>query len=181
MAPKLWRRLGSVFVAGVAVAIAALIYSTASAPATLTGVFPADGTRLATAPAEVSVNYVGAFRPSEFHLTVASATGATVTCAEPSVNEHSVTVPVHITEAGLYRIAYHGILSDGRTTSGITAFTVESGQVTGCQTVAAPQGHVHGKDPLSVVLTCVALSSIAALAVIMLRRPRLRKSAHRES
>jgi methionine-rich copper-binding protein CopC len=168
------------------VALPALITDTA--PAEFDTIEPGDGAILAAPPDTVSLRFTGDFVPSQVHVAVATATGTAVRCGEPVVDGQTVRTPVAATGDGVYLIAYHVVLGDGRDLSGLTRYTVDShapagavpaGAVPASPPDRAPEGepaggHAHGDDPVSIALTIAATLLIVALVALLVRRPRLR-------
>lgn len=128
---------------------------------------PADGARLARAPAEVAVSLPeGVVR--EAHLSVGDATGAPVTNGTAQTRGGELTVPVSIAKNGTYLVAYHFLLADGRVVANVTRFGVGE-EVAGQPSMA----HAHSDDPINLVLTGIAGISVVALLFVMVRRPRI--------
>ncbi|WP_329107756.1 copper resistance protein CopC [Micromonospora sp. NBC_01699] len=144
----------------------------------LTGISPADGATVPGPPVEVALDFTGPVVSDDFHVTVANLRGAVVSSGAARLDGQRVVVPVGLLPAGGYRVAYHVALADGRELDGVTDFTVAGGSERWVAPApeAAPTGaHGHGgADPLSIVLTCVALLLIGALLNLLLRRPRPR-------
>jgi len=171
----MWRRAGAATVVLVALAVGVLAFASTAAPATFEAVTPSAGAQLSVAPQDVSVQFAGHFEPAEYHMSVVSANGTAVGCGPVVLSTQMIKTAVQISTPGTYRVAYHVLLADGRELAGESAFTVANGRSGPCEAAAPQADHVHGDDPLSVVLTLIAVGSIFALAVIVLRRPRLRQ------
>ncbi|MGW4461213.1 copper resistance CopC family protein [Micromonospora sp. NPDC004704] len=175
--PRRWRsRLGAALAVFAALAIG--VPAVVGGPETeLTGVSPTDGTTVPGPPAEVALVFTGPVDPREFHLTVADRNGRVVSSGAARLDGQRIVVPLALVPAGAYRVAYHVALPDGQELDGITDFSVTAGSAE--RWTAPPPdpalagAHAHGgADPLSVVLTCVALLLIGALLYLLLSRPR---------
>lgn len=173
--------------AAVGVGLPALLTASTSEPAALASVLPADGATVTGAPRSVALTFTGDFTPDEVHVSVASAAGATLTDGEPVVDGDAVRVPVLSAGTGAYLIVYHVLLSDGRSLSGVSRYTVDPSAVDGQQPVPQPaaqaddaHSHVPPADPLNIALTCVATVLIVAMAVLLLRRPRIVETPGRD-
>ncbi|WP_412543682.1 copper resistance protein CopC [Longispora sp. K20-0274] len=174
-----WRRLG----AGAVVAMALLTGVVAlldPAPTALSGPVPADGAGLAVPPAEVALEFTGPPEPREYHLTVATARGVPVTAGAVRVAGDRVVVPVAIADPGTYLVGYHVVLADGTEATGVSRFSVGEDRAAPAPAVAAPAGHAHTtKDPLSLVLVSADVVMLVALATLLFRRPRARRTSPR--
>ncbi len=173
-----WRRAGAVLVAAVAIAVGALVILVETKPADLTGVSPANGTTVGTAPAQVSVDFTANPTPQQFHVTATAPDGASVAGGPPKVDGSRIVLPVRIARPGSYEVAYHVVTGDGQELSGQSRFTVtrDGPGGTGGNVAAPPPGPLdhsaHGADPSSVVLLAIDVGLTATLAVFMLRRRR---------
>lgn len=128
-------------------------------------VTPADGSRLAEPPAEVSVALPpGGVRAA--HLTVESDKGAPVTTGPAVMRDGALVVPVHIVVDGTYLVAFHVVHVDGRVEAGVTRFGV------GVVPSGDPVGHNHSGDPVNLALTAVAALLVVASLYVLLSRPR---------
>lgn len=144
----------------------------------VTGVAPPDGASLAVPPGVVALTLAPGAVPSQVHLTVASALGASVTTSEVRVAGQRATVTVEILDVGEYLVAYHVVLTDGRQASGVTRFAVnpEGVDLAAAPAVAASGGHAHGgDDPLSIGLVCLDGLLVTGLVLLLVRRPRARR------
>jgi methionine-rich copper-binding protein CopC len=166
--------------AAVGVGLPALLTASTSEPAALASVLPADGATVTGAPQAVALIFTGDFTPDEVHVSVASAAGATLTDGDPVVDGDAVRVPVLSAGTGAYLIVYHVLLDDGRSLSGVSRYTVDPSAAAGQQSVPQPaaqaddaHSHVPPADPFNIALTCVATVLIVAMAVLLLRRPRI--------
>ena len=176
-------RLGGWLVASVAIAVVVLAAVAEPAPVRLASTFPTDGAELDAPPAEVSIAFSALPRPETFHLTVAPDGGGAPVSGAARVDGPVLTVPVSITGTGGYVVGYHVLLADGHQLSGSTRFSVTTtgAPVTRPRDLSgaggAAAGHDHaGRDPLSLGLLAVNLVLIATLLVVMIRRPRPRRS-----
>ncbi|MEW2428640.1 copper resistance CopC family protein [Micromonospora sp. NPDC047644] len=167
-------------IAAVVCAVVALAALTDQPSARVAAVTPADGATVAGPPAEVVVTFEGTVRAREFHLAVAPAGQSRSIAAGPAkLEEQRLVLPVRVQTAGAYLAAYHVLLTDGRQLSGTTRFTVAAGgppvSVAADAPSVGPGGHQHGADdPLSVGLLVLDLLLVVVVAVVLLRRPRVR-------
>ncbi|RKR86902.1 hypothetical protein BDK92_1172 [Micromonospora pisi] len=179
-----WRgRLTAVafVVAAVGIGLPAILGT--SQPASLASMTPADGARLAAAPTSVVLAFAGDFAPDEVHVTVATAAGVTVSEGDPQVDGDDVRVQTGSAGPGGYLVAYHVLLDDGRSLSGMSRYTVDpslpdarAAESSGQPSPAADaHAHVPPADPVNVALTCVAVVLVGAMAVLLLSRPRIRE------
>ncbi|MEV4625778.1 copper resistance CopC family protein [Micromonospora sp. NPDC049523] len=176
--PRRWRaRLGTAL--AVFAALAIVVPAVVGGPEIeLTEVSPGDGATVPGPPAEVALVFSGPVDSREFHLTVADRTGRAVTSGDERLDGQRIVVPLTLVPAGAYRVAYHVVLPDGREVTGMSEFSVAAGSperwVAPPPDPATSGAHAHGggADPLSIVLTCVALLLIGALLNLLLRRPR---------
>ncbi|SBT43043.1 copper resistance CopC family protein [Micromonospora auratinigra] len=168
-----WRRVAAVSVALLAVAVLVLGATVARRPARLESVDPADGARLATAPAAVRLSFSGRVDPREAHVSVVGAAGRLPT-GPVRVDGSRVTVPLPATGTGSYRLGYHVVLGDGRALSGQTGYRVGPGG--GEVAVAAPpettSDHDHlGSGPLTVGVLLVGTVLTGFAVAVLFRRP----------
>ena len=173
-----WRRAGAVLVAAVAIAVGALVILVETKPADLTGVSPADGTTVGTAPAQVSVDFTGNPNPQQLHVTATTADGASVASGPARVDGDRIVLPVRIARHGTYEVVYHVVTGDGQELTGQSHFTVTTDS--GDRAVAQPpppnplDHSAHGVDPSSLVLLAIDVGLTATLAAFMLRRRKAR-------
>ncbi|AGL16742.1 copper resistance CopC family protein [Actinoplanes sp. N902-109] len=136
----------------------------------LTGVSPADGTRLGSPPAQVVLTFSGPPVTRFVHVVVTGADRRTVPGGEPVVTGDRIVAPLAAIGSGAYRVSYHVELDDGSQLTGDTGFVVGAGAE---PVPAATTGHVHlSKDPLSLLLVLLDLALTVVLVTAMLRRPR---------
>src|SRR4051794_906538 len=122
-----WRRAAAVAVVGVAVLTALLLLRPGpQGPGRLVGENPADGARLARAPATVELTFSGDVDPAEAHLAVRDAAGRS-SPESPHVDGPVVRVPLRASGNGTYRVGFHVVLDGGAELTGTTAFTVGTG------------------------------------------------------
>ncbi|WP_089158388.1 copper resistance CopC family protein [Micromonospora sp. NBS 11-29] len=185
-----WRRVAAVSVALLAVAVVALGVTVARRPARLESLDPADGARLATAPASVTLSFTGRVDPREVHVSVVGA-GGRLPAGAARVDGRTVTLPLPPAGPGGYRLGYHVLLGDGREVSGQAGYRVgaDGGSAadagSGPDVTAAPDsaagtgGHDHfGSGPLTVgVLVFVTVLTGFAVAVLLGRPARRRERA----
>jgi methionine-rich copper-binding protein CopC len=174
-----WRKAGAILVAAVAIAVGALVILVETKPADLTGVSPADGTTVAAAPAQVSVDFTANPNPQQFHVTAAAPDGASVASGPARVDGNRIVLPVRIARHGTYQVAYHVVTGDGQELTGQSRFTVTRDGAGGSAAEAPPPPNpldhsAHGVDPSSLVLLAIDVGLTATLAVFMLRRRRAR-------
>lgn len=121
-------RLGALVTA---IAIATVGWaSAASAHAELESTDPADGSTVATAPAQVTLTFGEELVPETVALAVNGPNG-TVAIDDPAVDGAVVTLPwPAAADAGEYAVAYRVVSQDGHPVEGTFAFTIEGGIVT---------------------------------------------------
>jgi copper resistance protein C len=163
----------------IVVAIGALTFAGSTNGANLGPVYPADGAVLREPPRQVSLSFDAAVRPEQIHIGVSDGRGELVRSGAPVVAGAAITEPVTIRADGDYVLAYHVVLVDGRTFSGINRFRVSSSLAAMALVTASPSppaavvaGHDHfGDDPLSIGLTVVAAVFVIALLAMLIHRP----------
>ncbi len=174
-----WGRIVAGAAAVVVVAIGARLVAQSGPGAHLGPVFPSDGAVLREAPREVSLTFDTAVRPQQIHIGVSDGRGELVPSGAAAVAGTDITQPVTIAGDGAYVLAYHVVLADGRSFSGVSRF-----QVSPAGSLAAPApvtGHNHfSDDPLSVALTAVAAVFVVALIALLVHRPRPARSTAQE-
>ncbi|WFE36400.1 copper resistance CopC family protein [Micromonospora sp. WMMD975] len=171
-----WRRAAAVSVALLAVAVVALGATVARTPARLESLNPADGARLATAPAAVTLSFSGRVDPREVHVSVVGA-GGLLPAGPVRADGRTVTAPLPPVGPGSYRLGYHVVLGDGREVSGEAGFRI--GADTGAESVpsvpdqaADAGGHDHlGSGPLTVGLLLLGTVLTGFAVAALLRRP----------
>jgi methionine-rich copper-binding protein CopC len=177
------RHLAGLSVALVAVLVVVLAVDTGRSPLRVVDTQPADGAVLDAPPREVSVSLSGVRQPEELHLSAAHAgRRAPVSTSPGSLQGQRLVVPVSIQEAGDYLLAYHVRLADGQQVSGVSRFTVARpgkpvAAVAGRQPATAADHDHAGDDPLSGAFLLVDLVLVLVVAVVLVRRPRLRTTA----
>jgi copper resistance protein C len=179
-----WGRLAVGTGAAVVVAIGVLLFAETAGGANLGPVYPIDGTVLREPPGRVSLSFDTTVRPEQIHIGVADNRGDLVPSGAPVVAGTTITEPVTIRADGEYLLAYHIVLTDGRSFSGVNRFQVSSSLAAATipatsspSPAAVAAGHDHfGDDPLSVGLTIVAGLFVVALLVLLIHRPRPRRS-----
>ncbi|HEX6869583.1 MAG TPA: copper resistance CopC family protein [Micromonosporaceae bacterium] len=174
--------MGAAVVAVVALSMGALAIVGGPAPARPVGISPGDGAVVDQAPRQVTLAFTDGLAPQEFHLTVATPTGAPVTTGEAALAGRSVVVPVATMDGGRYLVGYHVRLADGTEQSGVSQFSVRAGGGSlpgpapsasagaGWSEAAGHDDH-FSKDPLSITLAIMASLMVLALLVIMFWRP----------
>lgn len=113
-----------------AVTVGLLSVSIGAMPAmahnSLTGSSPADGARLAQAPATVRLTFLATLDPATTKVTVTGPDGSSAGGA-PTIAAKVVTVPFTAGPAGRYTVAYQVASDDGHPVKGQVRFTVTSG------------------------------------------------------
>jgi copper resistance protein C len=177
-----WLRLvpgGAVLVLVASVLV--LAATVASRPARLDAADPADLARLAAPPVAVTLSFSGRLDPREVHVGVYDAAGRSVGAAAETVDREMVRRPVAIRRPGDYRVTYHAVFGDGRSTTGTLHFTITTPTTQPPAAIpAAPNqsGHSHPADPLTIVVIGLdtAAVTLAAVAITARRRRRQRRS-----
>ena len=180
-----WGRLVAAARALVVVAIGVLMFA-GSRDVALGPVYPANGAALREPPHQVSLTFDAPVRPEQIHIGVSDGRGNLVPSGAPVVDGTAINEPVTIQADGDYVLAYHVVLADGRTFTGTNRFRVSSSLASPAAPADATPadaaqpaagGHDHfGSDPLSVGLTVVAAGCVIALLVMLIHRPRPRRS-----
>ncbi len=110
-----------------AIALSLMAGSPAFAHAFLTKASPAVGSTVATPPAALVLNYTEDLEVPFCTVTVTNAAGVQVQTAKPqAVPGHAdeLSVPLHITAPGKYRVTWHALSVDTHKTQGDFTFTV---------------------------------------------------------
>ncbi|WP_067499231.1 copper resistance CopC family protein [Actinoplanes sp. TFC3] len=170
------RRLAAVTVAGVAVLMALVLARPGpQEPARLVAESPADGARLAHAPATVELTFSAAIDPAQAHLAVQDPDGRSAQ-VNPLIEGRIVRIPLRTAGDGTYRVGYHVALRGGQEFTGTTAFTVGAGlnPVAGGPNPVDLAGHDHlGSGPASAVLLVLGgLLAVLVLPLVFRRRVR---------
>ncbi|WP_196279301.1 copper resistance protein CopC [Catellatospora vulcania] len=173
--------LAAFVIALVAVGAPALL-TAEPAPVRLAAVDPAADAVLAAVPESVALRFTGDLAAREVHVTVADATGATVSAGQPTLSGGTVTTALGVGGPGAYLVVYHLLLDDGRSISGTSRFAVDPAAPPAAPNTAdaavalADTGHAHvpAPDPLNLVLTAVAAVLILALLALLFTRPAVR-------
>ncbi|QDY09990.1 copper resistance protein CopC [Micromonospora sp. HM134] len=117
---------------GVALGVALLPASPAFAHNSLTGSNPANGAKVATAPAAVELRFLAKLDPDRTKITVTGPDNIPAAGGEPTFSGSRVRVPFAPGAAGLYIVDYQLPSSDGHPVKGEVRFTLTTG------TAAAP-------------------------------------------
>ncbi|MFI9642597.1 copper resistance protein CopC [Micromonospora sp. NPDC051925] len=117
---------------GVALGVSLLPATPAYAHNSLTGSNPADGARVATAPAKVELRFLAKLDPGKTKITVVGPDNVPATGGAPTFSGSRVSVPFSPGAAGLYIVGYQLPSSDGHPIKGTVRFTLTTG------TAAAP-------------------------------------------
>ncbi|HEY3260869.1 MAG TPA: copper resistance protein CopC [Pseudonocardiaceae bacterium] len=141
------------------------------AGATLSTASPPYDAHLATPPAAISLTFSTAV--AQAHVDVSGA----VTGTPAVTDQRTVTVPVTITAAGRYLVAYHVITTEGGELSGTLPFTVGDGSAAAA--AAGPSepasAHHHGQiDRLTAAVIAVNLLVVLVLGALFVLRGRRR-------
>ena len=127
-----------------AVACVLLLASPGSAHAELVKTTPANGQRLETAPAKVTLAFSESVNLLEDGISLLNSHGATVSTPDPTVDGHTVTwpMPKHLRN-GPYVVTWRVISSDGHPVDGASSFGVGTAPA---PSGAALDGPEHGPD-----------------------------------
>ncbi|MEV6710341.1 copper resistance CopC family protein, partial [Micromonospora wenchangensis] len=117
---------------GVALGVALLPATPALAHNSLTGSNPANGAKVATAPAAVELRFLAKLDPGRTKITVTGPDNIPAAGGEPTFSGSRVRVPFAPGAAGLYIVDYQLPSSDGHPVKGEVRFTLTTG------TAAAP-------------------------------------------
>ncbi|WP_422755152.1 copper resistance CopC family protein [Micromonospora sp. WMMD708] len=126
---------------GVALGVALLPASPALAHNSLTGSNPADGAKVATAPAAVELRFLSKLDPGRTKITVTGPDNIPAAGGEPTFSGSRVRVPFAPGAAGLYIVDYQLPSSDGHPVKGEVRFTLTTG------TAAAPPSVTPSASP----------------------------------
>ncbi|MBM2620147.1 copper resistance protein CopC [Actinoplanes sp. LDG1-06] len=134
------------------------------------GVEPGDGAT-GPAPQVVALRFSDVPEPGVVHLEVIGPDGRDVVRGTPAVQGDRIVASVDAGADGLYQVTYHVELA-GAVVTGSSAFSVGAGAAGGTE---AAGGHAHlQRDPMSAGLLLLDLVLVTIVAVLILRRPRLR-------
>lgn len=118
----------SLAVVGVALGVSLLLPATpAAAHNSLTGSDPADGTRIAAAPARIELRFLARVDPATTKITVVGPDNVPAAGGTPSFTGSRVAVPFKPGRAGLYIVGYQLSSSDGHPVKGELRFTLTTG------------------------------------------------------
>ncbi|MEU1754165.1 copper resistance CopC family protein [Micromonospora matsumotoense] len=117
---------------GVALGVALLPATPAFAHNSLTGSNPANGAKVATAPAKVELRFLAKLDPERTKITVVGPDNIPADGGAPAFSGSRVSVPFSPGAAGLYIVGYQLPSSDGHPVKGEVRFTLTTG------TAAAP-------------------------------------------
>ncbi|WP_431918047.1 copper resistance CopC family protein [Micromonospora wenchangensis] len=126
---------------GVALGVALLPASPALAHNSLTGSNPANGAKVATAPAAVELRFLAKLDPGRTKITVTGPDNIPAAGGEPAFSGSRVRVPFAPGAAGLYIVDYQLPSSDGHPVKGEVRFTLTTG------TAAAPPSVTPSASP----------------------------------
>ncbi|MEH0825316.1 copper resistance CopC family protein [Micromonospora sp. CPCC 205714] len=118
----------SLAVMGVALGVSLLLPATpAAAHNSLTGSDPADGARIAAAPARIELRFLARVDPATTKITVVGPDNVPAAGGAPSFTGSRVAVPFKPGRAGLYIVGYQLSSSDGHPIKGEVRFTLTTG------------------------------------------------------
>ncbi|MFF5171847.1 copper resistance protein CopC [Micromonospora sp. NPDC000089] len=103
----------------------------------LTGSNPADGARVAAAPARIELRFLAAPNPATTTVTVMGPDNVPAVGGPPRVTGDRVHVPFRPGKAGLYIVGYRVASSDGHPVKGEVRFTLTTGTAAQPPTPAA--------------------------------------------
>ncbi|MEU5790910.1 copper resistance CopC family protein [Micromonospora purpureochromogenes] len=113
---------------GVALGVSLLLPATpAAAHNSLTGSDPADGARVAAAPARIELRFLSRVDPATTKITVVGPDNVPAAGAAPRFVGSRVAVPFKPGKAGLYIVGYQLSSSDGHPVKGEVRFTLTTG------------------------------------------------------
>ncbi|MEV0807135.1 copper resistance CopC family protein [Micromonospora sp. NPDC050200] len=113
---------------GVALGVSLLLPATpAAAHNSLTGSNPADGARVAEAPARIELRFLSKADPATTKITVVGPDNVPAAGGAPSFTGSRVAVPFKPGRAGLYIVGYQLASSDGHPVKGEVRFTLTTG------------------------------------------------------
>ncbi|MEU5941667.1 copper resistance protein CopC [Micromonospora sp. NPDC047548] len=99
----------------------------AAAHNSLTGSDPADGARVAEAPARIELRFLSKADPATTKITVVGPDNVPAAGGAPSFTGSRVAVPFKPGRAGLYIVGYQLASSDGHPVKGEVRFTLTTG------------------------------------------------------
>ncbi|OZC75521.1 copper resistance protein CopC [Rhodococcus sp. 06-418-1B] len=161
-------------------AISALLIGapTASAHSVVTGSNPADGSEIASGPAQVSISFNEVPQSQFATLNVVGPDGNLWSKGDPRIEGQSIVVDVgELGPVGEYTIAYRVTSADGHPISGTLGFTLtaEGSGTPGAAASAAPEGESDdgsgGGIPVWIFLVAGVLVFAGGLAYA-LRKPK---------
>lgn len=164
---------------GLAGALAVLVLWLASMPAAaahdaLTAATPADGASVATAPAEVALEFSGVVQELGAQVVVTGPDGTAVGDGEPQVVDTTLTQPLAPDlPAGTYAVDWRVTSPDGHPISGTTSFTVTTGEAAAPVREAsssAPAGSSSSGTWIGIGAGVVLLAAVAVAARQLRRR-----------
>ncbi|MBQ0893957.1 copper resistance protein CopC [Micromonospora sp. U56] len=118
----------SLAVTGVALGVSLLLPATpAAAHNSMTGSDPADGARVAAAPARIELRFLTRVDPATTKITVVGPDNVPAAGAAPRFAGSRVAVPFRPGKAGLYIVGYQLSSSDGHPVKGEVRFTLTTG------------------------------------------------------
>ncbi|MGC5020922.1 copper resistance CopC family protein [Micromonospora sp. DT47] len=112
---------------GVALGVSLLPATPAFAHNSLTGSNPADGARVAAAPAEIELRFLARPDPTTTKITVVGPDSVPAVGGTPRFTGSRVDVPFRAGKAGLYIVGYQVASSDGHPVKGEVRFTLTTG------------------------------------------------------
>ncbi|MEH0985226.1 copper resistance CopC family protein [Micromonospora sp. CPCC 205556] len=104
----------------------------------LTGSNPADGARVAAAPARIELRFLAKPDPGTTKITLVGPDNVPAAGGAPSFTGSRVSVPFRPGKAGLYIVGYQVASSDGHPVRGEVRFTLTTGTPAESASAAAP-------------------------------------------
>ncbi|SCG39296.1 copper resistance CopC family protein [Micromonospora halophytica] len=150
-------------VMGVALGVSLLMPATpAVAHNSLTGSNPADGARVAKAPARIELRFLSKPDPATTKITVVGPGGVPAAGDAPSFTGSRVNVPFAAGPAGEYTIGYQLASSDGHLVKGTVTFTLTTGASTAPSAGGTPTASVPPTAPVTSAAPTAAVPTAAS-------------------
>ncbi|OWV06058.1 copper resistance CopC family protein [Micromonospora wenchangensis] len=147
---------------GVALGVALLPASPALAHNSLTGSNPANGAKVATAPAAVELRFLAKLDPGRTKITVTGPDNIPAAGGEPTFSGSRVRVPFAPGAAGLYIVDYQLPSSDGHPVKGEVRFTLTTGTAAAPPSVSPSASPTPSPTPTSAAPESPSATPVAA-------------------
>ncbi|NUR47378.1 MAG: copper resistance protein CopC [Hamadaea sp.] len=140
---------------------------------------PPDGAALASAPRQVTLRFDAPPSAPDSHVAVRTTAGTDVGGGDLLAAGNELTLPVSITTAGDYLVAFHVVFADGGETFDVVQFSVGTGVPPSPAAAAVVEqarydasAHQHTVDPVGATFLFVDLLVLCSvLGLLYLKRP----------